>query len=53
MPQWLVILSWVSIILGLATAGVIALDVRRHPQHMTIMNIVWPVTGCHRSCDSP
>jgi len=45
MPQWLVILSWVSIILGLATAGMIALDVRRHPQNMTIMNIVWPVTG--------
>ncbi|MDE2468566.1 MAG: DUF4396 domain-containing protein, partial [Bradyrhizobium sp.] len=47
MPQWLVILSWVSIILGLATAGMIALDVRRHPQHMTIMNIVWPVTGLY------
>lgn len=47
MPQWLVILSWVSIILGLATAGVIALDARHHPQHMTIMNIVWPVTGLY------
>lgn len=47
MPQWLVILSWVSIILGLATAGVIAFDVRRHPQRMTIMNIVWPVTGLY------
>jgi len=47
MPQWLTILSWVSIILGLATAGVIAIDITRHRQHMAIMNIVWPVTGLY------
>ena len=47
MPQWLVILSWISIILGLATAGVIAIDVSLHPQHMRIMNVVWPVTGLY------
>lgn len=47
MPQWLVILSWVSIILGLVTTGIIAADIMRHPQHMTIMNIVWPVTGLY------
>ena len=47
MPQWLVLLSWISIILGLVTAGTIAADVMRHPQHMKIMNIVWPVTGLY------
>lgn len=47
MPQWLVVLSWASIILGLVTAGLIAADIVRHPQRMTIMNIVWPVTGLY------
>jgi hypothetical protein len=47
MPQWLIILSWVSIILGLVTAAVIVTDITRHPQHMAIMNIVWPVTGLY------
>lgn len=47
MSQWLVILSWVSILLGLWTAAVIAVDVVRRPQHMKIMNIVWPVTGLY------
>jgi hypothetical protein len=41
------ILSWLSIGLGLATALVIALDERKHPQSMRIMNIVWPVTGLY------
>src|SRR5216684_1966154 len=39
--------SWISTGLGLATALVIALDVRKHPQSMRIMNIVWPVTGLY------
>src|SRR5882724_4048802 len=39
--------SWISIGLGSATALVIALDVRKHPQKMRIMNIVWPVTGLY------
>lgn len=47
MPLWLIVLSWVAIGLGLATAGAIALDVMRHPQHMKIMNVVWPVTGLY------
>lgn len=47
MPQWLLVLSWVSILLGLATAGAIAADVIRHPQQMKIMNIVCPVTGAY------
>lgn len=47
MPHWLLILSWVSIILGAVTAGMIALEVSAHPQKMRIMNIVWPVTGLY------
>lgn len=47
MPHWLTVLSWVSIALGLATAAAIAFDVRRHPQRMRIMSIVWPVTGLY------
>ncbi|MGH8230016.1 MAG: DUF4396 domain-containing protein [Steroidobacteraceae bacterium] len=47
MPQWLIILSWIAIALGLATAAAVAIDVRRRPQRMRIMNIVWPVTGLY------
>lgn len=47
MPHWLVILSWASIGLGMITAAAIAADVRRHPQRMSIMNIVWPVSGLY------
>lgn len=47
MPQWLTILSWAAIGLGLITAASIALDVRRHPQRMKIMNVIWPVTGLY------
>jgi len=47
MPQWLVTLSWVSIVLGLVTASAVASDVARHPQHMKIMNVVWPVTALY------
>jgi hypothetical protein len=47
MPPWLTALSWLAIGLGLATMGAIALDVMRHPQHMKIMNVVWPVTGLY------
>jgi hypothetical protein len=47
MPLWLVIVSWVAIILGLLTAIVITFDVIAHPQHMWIMNVVWPVTALY------
>lgn len=47
MPQWLIVLSWVSVLLGLATAVVVAADLTRHPQHMPIMNMVWPVTAVY------
>ena len=39
--------SWIAVTLGVLTALVIALDARRHPQDMKIMNVVWPVTGLY------
>ena len=45
MAQWLIVTSWVAVILGLLTAVAIAFDVAAHPQHMKIMNVVWPITG--------
>lgn len=44
-PYWLHVLSVCSIILGVLCAGVIALDESRDPQHMWIMNVVWPATA--------
>ena len=42
MAQWLTIVSWVAVILGLLSALAIAFDVAADPQHMKIMNVVWP-----------
>ena len=47
MAQWLTIVSWVAVTLGLLTALAIAFDVAAHPQHMKIMNVVWPITGLY------
>lgn len=44
-PAWLHYLSIVALIAGFACALVILADIVRHPQHMFIMNIVWPVIG--------
>ena len=44
-PAWLHALSVAFLLLGLASAAVIAADLSRHPQHMWIMNVVWPVTA--------
>jgi hypothetical protein len=45
MPTSLHLLSVASLLLGLACALVIIVDEVRHPQHMWIMNVVWPVTA--------
>ena len=47
MAQWLIIVSWVAVIFGVLTALAIAFDVKANPQHMTIMNVVWPITGLY------
>ena len=44
-PVWLHVLSIVILLLGAACAVLIAADLRSHPQHMWIMNVVWPVTA--------
>ena len=42
-----VALSWLAIGLGGLTAAAVAIDIAMHPQHMAIMNVVWPVTGLY------
>jgi hypothetical protein len=44
-PAWLHALSIASLLLALACAVAIAADVFRHPQHMWIMNLVWPIAA--------
>jgi len=44
-PAWLHDLSIAALLLGLLCAVVILVDVIRYPQHMGIMNVVWPVTA--------
>lgn len=44
-PLWLRDLAIVSLALGAVCAVVIAADEVRRPQHMAIMNVVWPVTA--------
>ncbi len=44
-PSWLHHLSIGYLVLGGFCAAFIVVDVTRHPQHMWIMNVVWPVTA--------
>jgi hypothetical protein len=44
-PFWLHALAIVALLAGLLGALIILLDVLRHPQHMSIMNVVWPVVA--------
>lgn len=44
-PSWFHELSYALLILGGICAVIVAVDVSRHPQHMGVMNIVWPVTA--------
>ncbi|WP_102224258.1 DUF4396 domain-containing protein [Acidimangrovimonas sediminis] len=44
-PSWLVVLSWLTIVLGVASALWVAIDVRRRPPPMGIMAAVWPLTA--------
>lgn len=45
MPLWLDNLSIASLVLGAVCSAIIAGDLLRHPQHMWIMNVVWPITA--------
>jgi len=44
-PDWLHVVAIASLALGALCALVILIDVLRRPQHMWIMNVVWPVTA--------
>ncbi|MDH4572154.1 DUF4396 domain-containing protein [Salinicola acroporae] len=43
----LTVWSWGFLLLGIATALAIAVDVSRRPQPMSIMNVTWPITGLY------
>jgi len=43
------ILAWTSLIVAFACAIMITVDEVRHPQHMWIMNLVWPITALYFS----
>lgn len=45
LPSWLLTLAWISLALGIASAAFIALDIRRRPQPMKVMDFVWPIDG--------
>ncbi len=42
-PEWFHILAIIWLVLGFICAAIVAADVFRDPQHMWIMNVVWPV----------
>ncbi|MBU2724439.1 DUF4396 domain-containing protein [Acidithiobacillus ferridurans] len=44
-PYWLYVASIFALVFGFAAAGVIMIDEMRDPQHMWIMNVVWPVVA--------
>lgn len=46
-PYWLHALSLIALFAGALSALILILDIMRRPQHMWIMNIVWPLTGLY------
>ena len=48
-PVWLHLLSIISLTLGFICCAVIAIDEIRDPQHMWIMNLVWPIVALFAS----
>lgn len=44
-PDGLHGLAIAALLLGAGCAFVVSIDVVRHPQHMGIMNVAWPVTA--------
>ena len=46
-PIWLHLLAIASLVLGAMCALWVAIDEMRHPQHMWIMNLVWPITALY------
>ncbi|MFJ7441187.1 DUF4396 domain-containing protein [Methylorubrum thiocyanatum] len=44
-PGWLHAVSIAALLLGAACALLLSVEVVQHPQHMTVMNVVWPVSA--------
>jgi hypothetical protein len=44
-PAWLHDFAIAYLAFGMLCAAIIAIDESRHPQHMGIMNLVWPLTA--------
>ena len=44
-PTWLHVLSIIALLTGAVCALIVAINITRHPQHMGIMNVVWPVVA--------
>ncbi|HEY1187867.1 MAG TPA: DUF4396 domain-containing protein [Gemmata sp.] len=48
MSDWLTVVAWASVTLGVLSALVILADIMvGNRQHMAVMNVVWPVTGLY------
>ncbi|GGK05064.1 membrane protein [Lentibacillus kapialis] len=41
----LTVISWIALGIGILSSIIIIFDVIKHPQMMTIMNVVWPING--------
>ncbi len=48
-PDWLHVLSIASLVVGAAGAVAVTIDEIKYPQHMWIMNVVWPITALFAS----
>jgi hypothetical protein len=48
-PSWLITISWISIGLGGISFLIVIIDEFRYPQHMWIMDLVWPITALYSS----
>jgi hypothetical protein len=47
MPTWLYMLAWLALIMGFVCSVILILDEFMHPQHMWIMNVVWPINALY------
>lgn len=43
MPEWLIVVAWISLALGILCSLLITADIVRRPQPMKVMNVVWPI----------
>ncbi|MFD1174445.1 DUF4396 domain-containing protein [Oceanobacillus picturae] len=38
-------ISWIALSIGIISSAIIIVDIIKHPQHMKVMNLVWPING--------